>query len=398
MEAAVGSTTQARATVAWPRRTSRAGAVVVAPVAALDAVRRRLLAAVLGTRLAPLLHDRDRRLAAAATLGIGVALAATLLAPAVLFALSPIVLGVPHIAADVRYLVLRRALPRWWKWSIVGACLALVALRGVQELAARSAPGSFGMVEGGALLRAEVTVGTGWLVVAALAGAWASGAWRRALLVLPVAGAVAWIAQLDPWGWVLVLTHLHNVAAVVLWLLLFRRAPRAVLWPLLLLAVVTGVLASGLANGAVLGVGGHRALGVDMRWVAGWLAPGVPAGLALGLTLTYVFLQAIHYSVWLGWVPQEDVRGEGTLTFGMSLRSLRADFGVAGVLLVAGGALAVAVCASMALVRTRDLYLSVTGFHAYLELAMLAYLFTARGVPARARRAVRVPAVAATAA
>ncbi|MEJ7735662.1 MAG: hypothetical protein WKG00_41550, partial [Polyangiaceae bacterium] len=350
------------------------------------------------TRLAPLLHDRDRRLAVAATVGIAVALAATLLAPAVLFALSPIVLGVPHIAADVRYLVLRRGLPRWWTWSIAGACLALVALRGVQELAARSAPGSFGMVEGGALLRAEVTVGTGWLVVAALAGAWASGAWRRALLVLPVAGAVAWVAQLDPWGWVLVLTHLHNVAAVVLWLLLFRRAPRAVLWPLLLLAVLTAVLASGLVNGAVLGVGGHRALGVDMRWVAGWLAPGLPASLALGLTLTYVFLQAIHYSVWLGWVPQEDVRGEGTLTFGMSLRSLRADFGVAGVLLVAAGALAVAVCASMALVRTRDLYLSVTGFHAYLELAMLAYLFTARGVPARARRAARVPAAAATAA
>lgn len=49
------------------------------------------------------------------------AFALALLAPAFLIAVAPLALGVPHLAADVRHLLLWRASPRWWlvRFSVV---------------------------------------------------------------------------------------------------------------------------------------------------------------------------------------------------------------------------------------------------------------------------------------
>ena len=35
----------------------------------------------------------------------------------------------------------------------------------------------------------------------------------------------------------------------------------------------------------------------------------LPERTAIGLGLSYVFPQAIHYSVWLTWIPREETRG-----------------------------------------------------------------------------------------
>src|SRR5205823_1005452 len=51
------------------------------------------------------------------------------LAPSLSLVLAPLVLGVPHTVADVRHLVARRHLPRWWLRSVAAFVLALVALR-----------------------------------------------------------------------------------------------------------------------------------------------------------------------------------------------------------------------------------------------------------------------------
>lgn len=335
----------------------------------LDAARRRVIAFALATPLRSALSDRDRRLAVMATVGVLCALAATVAFPAVLFAVSPILLGVPHVASDVRYLVLRRRLPTWWKWGVLGGCAVMLALRIAQELGGPSE-----------LLRAEVSTGTAWLVAAALAGALVSGSWRRLCLALPLIAVIGVYAQMAPYWSVLGLTHGHNVIAIVLWLLLFRRRPAAVWFPVLLVACAAVWLVSGAATPVIASVGGATALGVDMTEVSRWLAPGLAPGAALAVTFTYVFLQAIHYSVWLGWIPQEDVRAEGTLTFRMSARSLLADFGLLGLLALAGACALVIGFAAFDLVRTRDVYLSLAAFHGYLELAMLAYLFTAASV------------------
>jgi hypothetical protein len=48
-------------------------------------------------------------------------------------------------------------------------------------------------------------------------------------------------------------------------------------------------------------------------------------------------LEALHvvHAVWTAWIPQEDLNGEGTLTFRMTVCGLLADFGVVGCAFVA---------------------------------------------------------------
>ena len=250
---------------------------------------------------------------------------------------------------------------------MLAACAALVLLRIGLELEGPPV-----------LLRAEVCLGSAWLLAAALAGALVSRAPGRLAIALPVIAAIAAVAWYSPYYAVLGLTHLHNVVGVAVWVLVFRRRPLAVAVPLVLVAVGAAAAFSGALAPLARWSGGLTAFGLELGHAARWLAPGFAAETALSITLAYVFLQAIHYSVWLGWIPQEDVRAEGTLTFRMSGRSLLRDFGAWGTAAIAVAAAVVLALATVDLLRTRDVYLSIAAFHGYLELAVLAYLFTAR--------------------
>src|SRR5262249_48732944 len=64
--------------------------------------------------LAAILRSRAHRVEARAGAAILLALSLTILCPALMLALGPILFGVPHVAAEVRYLLLRRGLPRGW--------------------------------------------------------------------------------------------------------------------------------------------------------------------------------------------------------------------------------------------------------------------------------------------
>src|SRR5262245_58494037 len=72
----------------------------------LDALRRRALRA-LGPLARPLMQQPELRIALGLCLNVATALLATLLCPLWLLGLSPLILGVPHLLADVRYLVVR---------------------------------------------------------------------------------------------------------------------------------------------------------------------------------------------------------------------------------------------------------------------------------------------------
>ena len=66
----------------------------------------------------------ELRVAIIATAAIVLALVATATAPLWLLLAGPIVLGVPHVLGDVRYLVMRPALhKRWALWLLVGVPL-----------------------------------------------------------------------------------------------------------------------------------------------------------------------------------------------------------------------------------------------------------------------------------
>lgn len=191
----------------------------------------------------------------------------------------------------------------------------------------------------------------------------------------------------DPEAAQLVFVHAHNLVAVGLWLWLFRSRVRAMWLPLLAITGATALLASGMLFPHQLHSSRLMSLGLHLFEASDWVAPGLPIRRAVSLTVVYVFLQSVHYSVWLLLIPQEDVKAQGSLSFRMSLRSLRADFGARGLRWIGGAALTVAAAACVHAVQARNVYLSLAMFHGYLELAMLAY-FWARGGAGRAGAAV----------
>ena len=347
-------------------------------VAPLDWLRRQLLrAAVALPRLTPLVLRRERRVPLIAVGHAVLAFALVASFPALLFILAPVLLGVVHVAADVRYLVLRRKLPSWWRKAIWGGCATLIAVRVVAELG-----GNFRTT-----LQVEQLLACVWMALALAAGALARGHVGRALLATPVVAAIAYASWAQPIMTRVVFIHLHNVVAVGVWLLLFRRSLRAAVAPLLVIGGLTLLLLSAETASVAESVGGLSAFGMHLYYAAEWIAPGLPPRTALGLTLAYIFLQSVHYSAGLLLIPQEDMRRESSLPFRGSLKSLLDDFGVWVLLAIGVAGLVVLIGAIIEVHRARSLYLSLAMFHGYLELSLLAYFFS-RG-PATRRRTRR---------
>jgi hypothetical protein len=340
----------------------------------LDGLRRRLFRWLLrapGFRW--LLRTRDRRVGTHAVLGVTAALALTALFPAFLFVVGPLVLGVAHVAGDLRYLLLRRSVPRGVAGMAALFCGALFALR-VGELLGQRWLGA----------AQEMMLLEVWAGASVVAAGMTEGHKGRAALALGAVLTLGAVAQRWPELSRLAFAHGHNLIGVTLWLLLFRRRLGPVLPALLMLGAGLVLTGSGATLALAAGVGGLSFAGQNLVDVAIWIAPGVPLRFLAGAVLSYVFLQAVHYSVWLAWIPQEDTRAEGTTSFWMSLRSLREDLGG---LLVPVVVLAVLVPVAALLFGaslTRDVYLSLASFHGYLEVAMGFYFLVAPGALRRA--------------
>lgn len=326
----------------------------------LDDARAVVLRTAFRTRLGHVLRNRDRRSSLRASFAIVVAFLLAWTAPAFALAVSPLVLGVPHVAASIRYLVLRQALSRSARWLVVLPAAVLLALRVYEQY-------------GGAVrlaARLEVTCGLVWALAAAFHGARTAGRIRRAWFALPVFVTLAAVGLRYPTAMRLAFVHAHNLGAVALWLLLFRR--RRVAAPVLLLAAALVLLASGVATPL-----STRGFGVDLEMVGRWLAPGAAASVAVPLVLLHVFTDSVHYAFWLGVIPEETLGGQGTLTFRMTWRGLRRDFGDAGLALVLVLTLGVVLFATFGAARARDAYFAIAGFHGYLEGAALAWVLCA---------------------
>lgn len=331
----------------------------------LDRLRSVTFQLVLGAApLRWLLARRERRFALIAVLHVLVALPLAILVPSLLLVVGPLVLGVPHLAADLRYLVLRRRLPAWWRRVVWVGCGGLFALRVVEQVGGSSHASS------------EMLGVSVWVITAAVAGAAASARWNRLAVALPVTLLLSSVLLHDPTFMRLVVAHGHNLVALVIWFLLFRGKKWAALIPLGVVAAGGVLLVSGAAAPWTLAHGQLQVLGMHVLNVADWMAPGLPLYAAIGLTCSYAFLQSVHYLVWLGYVPQDDSRGQGTPTFRMSGRSLLRDFGTLGVAGLVVLSLLVVGYGIFEPLDARSLYLSLASFHGYFELAMLAFFLT----------------------
>ncbi|HEX7902063.1 MAG TPA: hypothetical protein VF950_30160 [Planctomycetota bacterium] len=272
--------------------------------------------------------------------------------------IGPLVLGVPHVLADIRYLVLDR--PR--RLSGRQLLAILVPLAAAAMMAAAHplmlvVPGILAIA--GAIAFARVSLRARVAALALLAACAGPLCARSSLTLL-------WLA------------HAHNAVAVGLWLALaFQRPNRR---PLLLLAVAAVLLGVGVAIGAGAFDFVPRATGGWTRPAEGFTATAVGETLALpGLDpsrslLLFAYAQAIHYAVWLRLIPGERSASETPVPFRRGLSGLRARLGTPAFAIAIVLALAVPLVGAVAPAETRRLYLELAGFHAWLELAVAAHL------------------------
>lgn len=344
----------------------RTASLIDAATRPLDGARSAALAVATKSRsLTRIIARRSVRVPFLACLQIALLFAITATRPLWLFVLGPIVLGVPHLASDLRYLVLRQKVAREVLFVGAAASALLVGLYAAELL--RMAPPHV----------ASLQVSAGFACIAFMIASGARERGNRAplLLLLPLLGLGALGAEHAGLTRIL-FAHLHNVVGVAGWIILFRKSRRAALFPLVLLVAAVVLLV--VASAARLSPAAFESFGFDLSIVARGLAPGLPIPLAIGVALSFVFLQAVHYAAWLVWIPQDNLPGEGTFTFRMTARSLVHDFSIP--VLALFGVLAVALAGTAALDAKTAVraYMGLATFHGWLEVALFAY-FAARG-------------------
>lgn len=286
-----------------------------------------------------------------------------LVSPLWLLLLSPLLLGTPHVAQDVRlsWLHLPGGLPKRVA-ILAGIPLAILVLHRAAWVAEFPLPSFSGA-------RFEIAVGIGALLAAALATPARTG---RRLAVLLALGVIATLALLHPYDAMLALGHLHNLVALLLVTALSSRFA----WPrrLAFLAFCLVIAAALFTDSAVALA---RASWLDRLAPAAFdwsalersLAPGLPSHLAARLVLVFAFMQALHYAAWLAWLPAA-TRPRSSLISDLG-PTLATIFGVI--------ALAVIACAWFDPIATRTGYLSLVLFHGWLELAAITVLVTRGG-------------------
>jgi hypothetical protein len=352
-------------------------ATILAP---LDRARAAAMTAALRWPwLGSIVRDRHRRIGVRATGAILLALVLTVVSPALMLAISPAVFGVPHVASALRYLLLRQQIGRLWGSAMVAGCSLIAALRMGEQW--WGAPSSFA--------RAEIALALFWLLAAALAGAWQGRTWRRLWVMVPLLVVGGSFAVMHAPMARIAFVHVHNLGAVLLWVVLFRRRAGHPLLPVLLLAGALALLLSGLTIPWTDRMGGLHAAGVDLAVVGAWLVPGAGVALAVPLVLAHAFTDSVHYAFWISVVPEETLRGQGTPTFRMTLRGLVRDFTPVGLGFVVLATLSVLGASVLDLGGTRNAYFAIAGFHGYVEGVMLVFLLM--------RGQVRLASVPATA-
>ncbi len=298
---------------------------------------------------APLYANRARRVIWLGSLLVIGAFCLTLLVPLWLLALGPVLLGVPHLLSDLRYLVVRPGLhrqPRLW------AVAPLVLAVGV---------GGGPMVGVCAMLPAILAAGGARVRKGVLLGSWA---------------VLTGIAFFSPMGFQRVFLHIHNIIAVILWW--WWRPRCGVDW------IVPGWVL--LGSIALLGGAAEPMLNRFGGWTAPWtgqsfsdyvdqIAPLTDENLALRGVLLFCFLQAVHYSMWLRLIPEDDRPRPAPRPFRSSWRALLEDFGTWPLFLVGGLAILVVGWAVVDLPGARLSYLQVAAGHGYLEIAAMTYFF-----------------------
>jgi hypothetical protein len=307
--------------------------------------------------LGPLYADRERRVFWLAVFSVASSFALTVGAPLWLLTVGPLVLGVPHLLADVRYLVVRPALHR--RRAAWFAVVPLVAV-------GLGAPPVVGVFAAAPL----VLSGPGW--------------WPRRVAVLAALSVLAVSAVVFERQFLLAFVHLHNLVALALWWAMRPRGASAV-GVLALVAVATAALLTGKADGVLTALDGWEApaTGTSFEDFIDATAPVADGRLAAHLVLSFAFLQSLHYGVWLRLIPDDARERRAPRPFAASWRALVQELGTWPMVAVLVLALGIAGWGAVDPGGARTGYLRLGAFHGYLELAVAAWLVAAAKRPAQ---------------
>lgn len=329
----------------------------------LDVVRiamLRQLSRLLGPSLMrPLVSNRELRVALSGSLGMVTALGLTLSCPLLLLIISPLLLGVPHLLADVRYLVAQPGHHRRLQLAIpIGVALLLAAA-------------GLGMQAGLSAVLLTVLLADGGRAPRRLT-------WLKRGLGLTLLGGLFYFGFSVGWYWLeLGLAHLHNFLAVLLFYLWQpsgqKRQGRLYVIPVALFAICSAVLMFGVVSAGPQALGAFSGYdGLDVDGQRELLAPLLPLSWATRLLMLFAFAQAVHYTIWLRLIPEEARLRPAPRTFRHSLQALHKDLGstLLGLALLVGIALALWATVDLAAARTG--YFRLALFHGYLEICVLA--------------------------
>ncbi len=321
----------------------------------IDSVRSRLYR-TLRPWLAPLYADRARRVVWLGLFSISISFALTLVGPLWLLALGPVLLGVPHLVADARYLVV---LPRLHERGPLVALAALPLL--ATGFGAPAAISLLSLVPAVLLARASLP--------------------RKAVGLL-VWAALTTVAVVWETPFLLAFLHLHNVIALGWWWALRPRTKQAFLVPAAVLAGTVFILAGG-AEPIVAALGGFQAPGSAATFTEfiESTAPGLSPSWAMRLVLSFAFLQSVHYAMWLRLVPEDARSRPAPRPFRATWAALVRDFGLPLLAVFFGLTLFIALWGLRDLASARWGYLRLAAFHGYLELAVAALFLVERKRP-----------------
>ncbi len=243
----------------------------------LDRLRARWLRSV-APLVRPLIRSRELRVAVFGSAVVIAAFAGTVVAPLLMLALGPVVLGVPHVVSDVRYLVVRPGLHRDVR------LLPAAALVGV------------------AAVTASVLAG---LAAAAAAVVVRTEGRRRGVALAALAVLAAGAAQLGALA-PIVFAHAHNAIAIALWWAWRRDRPALQAVPVLLVLLGAVAILSGAADAGVARFAAALPAALQLDGHIAALAPGAEPALAQRLVLLFAFAQSVHYGIWLRLMPEDD--------------------------------------------------------------------------------------------
>lgn len=316
---------------------------VLGLIASADRIRRGWLR-TLGRPGRALVRKRELRVATIFSTVVVTALIGSVVAPFWLLLLAPVLWGVPHVIADIRYLVVRTGYHRRWTIGLLGGATLLW------------------MGLGGPVVE-------GLLCTAAVALFARAGVVRRLVVAAAIVLFAALIDGLGRYGDI-AFAHLHNFTPVLLWWIWRRRVGKLHWIPIVLLIAGTIFLLSPTAVGVAQATGGLGWFNEEMGPQAQlWrLAAGIDSEWGMRLVLLFCFSQSIHYALWLHVLPDEDRPRAAPLTFRASVESLRVDLGDVGLAVAAALSLGVMTWAVFDLVEASEGYFRMAQFHAHLEV------------------------------